>query len=70
MSGGAVADQKGHVIGLVSAHWVDDSAPFIPGLLEVAPAAMIRHFFEDRMGATVLSAPPSDRSFGGEGGTE
>ena len=54
MSGGAIADQYGWVVGVVSEWWGDGSLPHIPGMLQAAPSAMIRHVLEDRMGARVI----------------
>lgn len=58
MSGGAVADQYGWVVGVVSEWWEDGSLPQIPGMLQAAPSAMIRHVLEDRMGARVIDLRP------------
>ena len=58
MSGGAVADKKGHIVGLVSEYWTSPSAPTTPGLLKVAPSQMVRHVLEDRMGAKILEELP------------
>ena len=54
MSGGAVVDQFGWVIGVVSEWWEDSNLLKIPGMLQAAPSAMIRHVLEDRMGSRVL----------------
>ena len=56
MSGGAVADQYGWVVGVVSEWWEDGSLPQIPGMLQAAPSAMIRHVLEDRMEASVTDS--------------
>jgi Trypsin-like peptidase domain len=63
MSGGAVADQYGWVVGVVSEWWVDGSLPHIPGMLQAAPSMMIRHVLEDRMWARAIDTrPPTIRS--------
>jgi hypothetical protein len=54
MSGGAVADKRGWVIGLISRWWQDAVLPDVPGMVQAAPSAMVRHVLEDRMGATIL----------------
>lgn len=54
MSGGPVSDQYGWVVGVVSEWWGDGSLPHIPGMLQAAPSAMIRHVLEDRMAARVV----------------
>lgn len=66
MSGGAVADQYGWVIGVVSRWWEDGSLPQIPGMLQAAPSAMIRHVLEDRMGARVVDTRPQQAAGDGK----
>ncbi|MBN2210503.1 MAG: trypsin-like peptidase domain-containing protein [Sedimentisphaerales bacterium] len=56
MSGGAVVDQYGWVVGVISEWWQDGSLPQIPGMLQAAPSAMIRHVLEDRMKASVIDS--------------
>ncbi len=58
MSGGAVVDQYGWVVGVVSEWWEDGNLPQIPGMLQAAPSVMIRHVLEDRMGARVMDTRP------------
>ena len=63
MSGGAVADQYGWVVGVVSEWWEDGGLPHIPGMLQAVPSAMIRYVLEDRMGARAMdNRPPTLRS--------
>lgn len=66
MSGGAVADQYGWVIGVVSKWWEDGSLPQIPGMLQAAPSAMIRHVLEDRMVARVVDTRPQQAAGDGK----
>jgi hypothetical protein len=58
MSGAPVADQYGWVVGVVSQWWEDGTLPQIPGMLQAAPSAMIRHVLEDRMLARVVDTRP------------
>jgi hypothetical protein len=62
MSGGAVADKKGHVVGLVSKWWADENLENAQGMLRVAPSVMIRQTIEKRLGATVLDTLPDHQS--------
>jgi len=59
MSGGPVSHQYGWVVGVVSEWWEDGNLPQIPGMLQAAPSAMIRHVLEDRMGARVIDTRSS-----------
>ena len=59
MSGGAVADIKGHVIGLVSQWWNDPNLDGGQGMLRVAPSVMVRHTLEDRMNARIIDSLPN-----------
>ena len=60
MSGSAVSDQRGWIIGLVSKWWTDDSLPEAQGMVQVAPSVMVRHTLEDRLGARILDELPAD----------
>lgn len=54
MSGCAVSDTHGHIVGVVSSWWNDPHLPHGPGLVEAIPSQMIRHVLQDRMRASVL----------------
>ena len=54
MSGGAIADRRGWIVGLVSKWWTDSNLPNAQGMLQVASSAMVRHVLEDRMDTTVI----------------
>jgi hypothetical protein len=58
MSGAAVVDRYGWVVGVVSEWWEDRAIAQIPGMLQAAPSAMIRHVLEQTMNAKVLDNRP------------